>query len=1297
MKKRIVSIILTLAMVVLLLPQNSLPVFAAGTITVADFTELKNAILTAAEGATIEITAPISVTADLEVTKSLTFTASGTGKITRDSSFTSGNIIQINASGKTVTFHDITIDGNSVSANGRGIIVKAGALVFDNSVVLQNCNTSVTGAGVYVNNDATFTMNGGSITSNTAMVSGGGVYNAGIFTMNDGSITNNRSSTDGGGGISNDNIFNMTGGIIENNHAAKYGGGVFISNVMIFTMTGGSIINNTVDNNGLGGGIETGRRSSVRLSGNVQIYGNKKLDGSADNIYMEDRNTLELTGALTNTTPIGVKMENVGVFTSGIAVENNTYIDRFTSDDSVYTVQPEGNQLKLAKDHLVTITVNKDDVAWNDHDKSFKLVKSGTDYTNLTSIPNGTYDVYEGTTDTSADVTVNDAAASATVDYYTVTLTNGVGIASTNGGGTYLKGSSPVISAVFSSNYNWSKWNQTIGGEELSAMNSYTLTSIQSAQSYTAMAVKNTPTIGNIPVQPPVLTGSYLNDVLTKPVISAGTYTITSQGWVSSADGISNWNSIPVGSTCSAALNGYYLRYFVTYSDSGTKIIYSPNIVQLTVNRYTPSMTLSVEPASPQFSGTTITLKASISGGSPDMTNQNYLNTVPVIFKDGTTTLGTVSISAITGIATFETTTLAVGDHNFTAEFPGDSDYNASATSSVVSYTITAAPNPDIAVVNSAKSAAQSASYANMTQTAATSETVIADELKETAEAAVNNGTVTVTNNKISYTAPIAVTSANPSGTDGSYVFTITVSKGSQSQTTTQKTITIIATAYVTPAPSGSSQTTQTKTETKTIKVVEVPQNIPDAELLTVEPVGEAFDDSVEVRLKEDKTTEAMVRRAMEAVSTALNVENAQIFPFDISIYRKGTDTKVQPKEGTSVKITCPIPKELLVNKDKLVVVCVINEELRVLPITLVTKGGVICAQFTATHFSPYAFAIDNDNKLADYSAGTLSDEVTNISTKLTAAAGTLTKVDLNGIKEGSAITYHVCNPTLISIDSNGNLFTKKAGNAILMAKVTYGGVTTVYTIHITGKKAQGGTKVGFIQYYDDIVTYNKINYRITAKATDTAEGTVAVANNQINKKLPEKVVIPATITYKGKTYKVTSIDESAFYNLNKITSVTIPAGLEEISATAFVSCDSLKTFTVSSDNKYYSAKKGMLLNKEGTTLIAYPSAKGTIVIDKKVAVIGAYAFSACRFLTGVVVPKTVTRMEGCAFAHSKSLTKVTLQSTTVPEIPFPCIFETVKEAFAIFVPETSLIKYQTAFKNARMPKGARVRTMKKS
>ena len=38
--------------------------------------------------------------------------------------------------------------------------------------------------------------------------------------------------------------------------------------------------------------------------------------------------------------------------------------------------------------------------------------------------------------------------------------------------------------------------------------------------------------------------------------------------------------------------------------------------------------------------------------------------------------------------------------------------------------------------------------------------------------------------------------------------------------------------------------------------------------------------------------------------------------------------------------------------------------------IKIVIKNGVPCAVFTVTHFSPYAFVIDKDGKLATLAAG---------------------------------------------------------------------------------------------------------------------------------------------------------------------------------------------------------------------------------------------------------------------------------------------------------------------------------------
>lgn len=130
----------------------------------------------------------------------------------------------------------------------------------------------------------------------------------------------------------------------------------------------------------------------------------------------------------------------------------------------------------------------------------------------------------------------------------------------------------------------------------------------------------------------------------------------------------------------------------------------------------------------------------------------------------------------------------------------GTFSFTVKAKNSVGSVTkqlsITIASDPDIAIVDAAKSAAESASYSDMIQAAVTSESVIAAALKSAAETAVSNGNVTVTINQVSYNAPTAGTADAPSGTNGSYVFTIKVEKGSQSQTTAQKTIAITATPF---------------------------------------------------------------------------------------------------------------------------------------------------------------------------------------------------------------------------------------------------------------------------------------------------------------------------------------------------------------------------------------------------------------------------------------------------------------------------------------------------------------------
>ena len=138
-----------------------------------------------------------------------------------------------------------------------------------------------------------------------------------------------------------------------------------------------------------------------------------------------------------------------------------------------------------------------------------------------------------------------------------------------------------------------------------------------------------------------------------------------------------------------------------------------------------------------------------------------------------------------------------------------------------LSMTVNESADPNTAAVAAAKTAAENAGYADMTQGVATNEAAIKAALKAAAEAAVGNSGVTVIINQSSYTAPVAGTAVDTDGTNGIYTFTVTVSKDGQSDTTGQKTITITATALPTYDVGGNvKDSTNTALEGASVKLM---------------------------------------------------------------------------------------------------------------------------------------------------------------------------------------------------------------------------------------------------------------------------------------------------------------------------------------------------------------------------------------------------------------------------------------------------------------------------------------------
>ena len=181
---------------------------------------------------------------------------------------------------------NIIITGGVGTDSGAGVSVFGGTLVMNNNAAITGNQVSGAGAGVLIRNGGTFCMNGGEITNNTAGTEGGGVNNGtgGIFLMAGGIISGNSCPLIGasrGGGVFNSGIFTMEGGEIFGNYAIISGGGVF--NAAYFTMEGGKLCGNSSGGNG-GGIYNAGSERSLFIAGG-EISGNFAA-GSGGGIYM---------------------------------------------------------------------------------------------------------------------------------------------------------------------------------------------------------------------------------------------------------------------------------------------------------------------------------------------------------------------------------------------------------------------------------------------------------------------------------------------------------------------------------------------------------------------------------------------------------------------------------------------------------------------------------------------------------------------------------------------------------------------------------------------------------------------------------------------------------------------------------------------------------------------------------------------------------------------------------------------------------------------------------------------------
>ena len=151
---------------------------------------------------------------------------------------------------------------------------------------------------------------------------------------------------------------------------------------------------------------------------------------------------------------------------------------------------------------------------------------------------------------------------------------------------------------------------------------------------------------------------------------------------------------------------------------------------------------------------------------------------------------------------------------------------------------------------------------------------------------------------------------------------------------------------------------------------------------------------------------------------------------------------------------------------------------------------------------------------------------------------------------------------------------------------------------------------------------------------------------------------IPATVTYNGTTYSVTSIGYYAFRRCSTLTSITIPNSVTSIENYAFEGCSSLTSLTLPNSVtsiedcvfRYCSSLTSVTIPNSVTSIgqSAFYSCRSltSLTIPNSITCIKYEAFCGCSSLTSITIPNSVTSIGGCAFQGCSSLTSITLPNS---------------------------------------------------
>lgn len=175
----------------------------------------------------------------------------------------------------------------------------------------------------------------------------------------------------------------------------------------------------------------------------------------------------------------------------------------------------------------------------------------------------------------------------------------------------------------------------------------------------------------------------------------------------------------------------------------------------------------------------------------------------------------------------------------------------------------------------------------------------------------------------------------------------------------------------------------------------------------------------------------------------------------------------------------------------------------------------------------------------------------------------------------------------------------------------------------------------------------------------------------------------------------ITKIGTYAFRDCIRLTSVSIPSSVSSIGSSAFSGCSGIDSFFVADDNEAYKSVAGLLLTKDGETLMA--GVNGDVTIPYGVTRIRPNAFRNHIGLKSVTIPNSVANIGNDAFSDCSGLDRVYLSVEHLDLLNnFPASAEVIQYkpsqtisfdvSDGVVCPVTQIVNYGMAYGNLPVP-----------